>query len=75
MSFLDDPQIFSIWKPEILCNPQIAGLRACNESSKGLRKRGVYQKKGAILGRVTLIADIRNKWLAGLALPVFAIGN
>jgi hypothetical protein len=53
----------------------ICVMRACNESSKGLRKRGVYQKKGAILGRVTLIADIRNKWLAGLALPVFAIGN
>jgi hypothetical protein len=26
------------------------------ESSEGRRKRGVYQKKGAILGRVTLIA-------------------
>jgi hypothetical protein len=31
-------------------------FRACNESSKGLRKRGVHQKKGSILGRVALIA-------------------
>jgi hypothetical protein len=38
------------------------GLRARVESSEGNRNYLIYLRKGATLGRVTFIADIRNKW-------------